>query len=354
MKRFAFIILSICLAFVLALSGCSCTGDTLLEFNNADIKNIKKEVLIYDVSFEKNYKVYNRESTVNESLLPDYQNGKLVMEYSSEGKQLPDDSITTNIDYDDNTSLYYYVKTTLTLDVSVQGTTYNDKIVSEVYFHSAEWAYAPVYSKTTVKNTFIAMDQERIQAVQSIYQYTTTYRKDNYLLTKKVYNPSQNEDINLIDVEQFDQSKLIAIQGNSSLIEYTARHAIDNVQLLFALRNIKISKNSSATLPVSTYMYNEPQSLVIINASQAPIPTAVTYNGVNKNVEIPVNNLEISLTGTTNGGPTKYVSIQNKEADGILNNALPVEYAEPVFENASFQMIGALVYKLSDVEIIYK
>lgn len=352
MKRFAFIILSICLLSIFTLGGCSCTGDTLLEFNNADIKNIKKEVLTYDVSFEKTYKVYNRASTVNESLLPDYQNGQLVMEYSSEGKELPA-NVETNINYDD-TTLFHYVKTTLTLDVSVQGTTYNDKIVSEVYFHSAEWAYSPVYSKTTVKNTFIAMDQERIQAVQSIYQYTTTYRKDNYLLTKKVYNPSQNEDINLIDVEQFDQSKLIAIQGNGSSNEYTARHAIDNVQLLFALRNINISKGSSASLPVCTYMYNEPQSLIIINESQPSINSKIKYNGVDKDVEIPVNSLEISLTGTTNGGPTKYVSIQNKEADGILNNALPVEYAEPVFESASFQMIGALVYKLSDVETIYK
>ena len=32
MKRFAFIILSICLLSIFTLGGCSCTGDTLLEF----------------------------------------------------------------------------------------------------------------------------------------------------------------------------------------------------------------------------------------------------------------------------------------------------------------------------------
>ena len=52
MKRFIFLILAVCLSVLFTLSGCSCTGDTILEFNSSNIKDIKKDsnitVKLYD------------------------------------------------------------------------------------------------------------------------------------------------------------------------------------------------------------------------------------------------------------------------------------------------------------------
>ena len=72
MKRFIFLILAVCLSVLFTLSGCSCTGDTILEFNSSNIKDIKKETLTYSVSLDKNYKEIKRSSEISDNILPNY------------------------------------------------------------------------------------------------------------------------------------------------------------------------------------------------------------------------------------------------------------------------------------------
>ncbi len=353
MKKILFLIMSVFLAFTFALSGCSCEADVYLEFENALTTNIKTETLVYDVEYQDNYKGIACAKPVNKDLIPQY-NGTLTIEYNGSGKPLPS-GVPQHVKFDGITT-FNYIKSVLSLDVVIDGKTYNDKIISEVYFFDAEWAFAPVYSKTTVKNTFIAMSLSKIGIDQKIYEYTTIYKNDKFTLTKKYYKSNENEDVNGVDIENLDQTKMKALTGNGSSNEYEKRKAIDNVQLLFIARNLNLKKGKSETIPTITYMYEEAKDILIKNHSESSTALGeLNYNGTIKtDVNIPVKNMLLAIDGAEHVGSTKYVSLQKDVVGDIENYALPIEYAESIIENHSFNTIGALVYKLKSVNITTK
>ena len=356
MKKFLTIILSFCLIFVLAMSGCSCAPESLLEFNDSLTENIKTEKLVYDVSFERIYKDIQRSKDLNESLMPVYTNGTFTIEYDGAGKSLPA-GVQTNINFD-NISAYKYVKSVLEINVEVSGKTFNDKIISEVYFYPSEWAFAPVYSTTTIKNTYIALNSSKVDYSHNIYKYSTTYSTDKYVLTKQYYDTAEltDEQVNAIDITNMEQAKLKAMSGNGNAHEYSLRRTIDNVQLIFAIRNLSLSKDASTNLLATTFMYDEPKELIIANNSETIITlTQLNYNDtVQNNLDMPVKNIQFGLSGTNYIGANKYISIQKSEVGVVKNNALPIEYAESVIENSSYSTLGALVYKLKEVSIVNK
>ena len=358
MKKFLFLILSICLAFTFALSGCSCEPDAFLEFDKSKTHNILSETLVYNVNYEENYKGITIAQAVNKSLLPSYD-GTLTLNFET-GKPLPLD-ITQHVKFDD-IETFNYIKSVLDLTVVVDGKTYNDKLISEVYFYDAEWALAPVYSKTVVKTTYIAMDSTKIEADQNIYEYSTVYKNGKFTQTKKQYKKDANEDINGINIENSNEytAKLKSLTGDGNSHDYKLRHAIDNIQLIYAIRNLNIKKDDSTTLPTITYMYNKPMNLLVKNDSESSFTfNSLTYNGIvydqtTSKVEMPTKNLSISLSGTTHTGSKKYLTLQKDAVSGIANYALPVEYAECLFENASLNTLGALVYTLKTATITTK
>ena len=140
MKRFIFLILSVCLCLTITLSGCSCTGDTILEFNSTNVKTIQSERLTYSVSLEQNYKDIKRSSDFNKNLLPQYNNGLYVTEYQT-GVSSP----VNHINLSQSESVINLITTSLTIDVvDTKGTvetdddvTYKDQILSEVYFYDS-------------------------------------------------------------------------------------------------------------------------------------------------------------------------------------------------------------------------
>ena len=370
MKRFIFLILSVCLCLTITLSGCSCTGDTILEFNSTNVKTIQSERLTYSVSLEQNYKDIKRSSDFNKNLLPQYNNGLYVTEYQT-GVSSP----VNHINLSQSESVINLITTSLTIDVvDTKGTvetdddvTYKDQILSEVYFYDSSWSYAPIYSKTTVKNTFLANDETRIEFSHKIYQYTTTYKKSSFTTVKKYYAEADGEDITgTMDLNNLDQTKLKTIKGNGSggTAEYEFRSIVDNVQLLFAIRNLSVSKGSSSILPTVTYMYSNPSSLQISNSSHSTynVETALNYARpsytniyAEDTLSIPVKNMRIMLTNTDYSGLPKYVTVQNDSADNtnVKNNNLIVEYAEAVISNSSYHCLGALVYRLNGVNLTY-
>ena len=368
MKKFLVLILSLALCIMFSLSGCSCVGESILEFNSTQVKDIKTETLSYGVTFEKNYKEIKRASNVNPDILPDYNNGVYITQYET-NVSFPDE-YTGNLSPIGN--VVNRIIASLTVDVvDKKGTddtsddkTYKDQIVSEVYFYDSSLSYAPIFSKTTVKNTYIANDETRIQFDHMIYQYTTTYNKDNYVLTKKYYSESEGEDITgQIDFDKLDSSKLISIRGNGRAYEYGFRQVLDNNQLFFATRNIDVSKGNSMILPVVSYMYTNPSKLQFTNSANSifNVEQSLTYTRPNYSkvyaenaLTLPVKNIRITLSDTDYIGMPKYLSVQNGSADeeNILNNGLVVEYAEALI-TANYNCLGALVYKLNNVSITY-
>ncbi len=359
MKKLIFSVFTFSLALLFALSGCSCTATPPLTFNDAYLGeesvsgNYYSETLEYSVESESSYQTITNSAGVDQSKVPKYK-GTYVVYFSNANNSLPD--INTNINYDEND--YQYIKSVLSLSFTVNGITYNDQIVSEVYFYSNEYSLAPVYSKTTMKYTYLVIGIEQ-KLSQVIYQYSTVYNKANFKTTKAYYAPSENEDINNIDVTNtninnasdpsyFDTAKLKPFLNGTSTYEYTVRTAIDNNQLMFAIRN---SNLGSVTLPTISYSYDKPIEIVAQNKNNANITIdELEYNGQTKeNVNMPIKNVEFYINSTTNRGSSKYMSIQKEAVDGINNNALIVEYAEPLLSGLS--TIGALVYKLNKVTI---
>ncbi len=351
MKKLLYTILCLILTLFFALFGCSCAIAQPLTFNKnylGDANGHYSEILEYTVENQSSYQSITNSTDVDDANIPKFS-GTYVVEFSD---YLPTE-IDTDIDYE---QYYHYIKSTLSLNISfADGTELNDKIISEVYFHSKDWSLAPVYSKTTMKNTYLSLSSET-KYQQMIYQYSALYNKENYTLTKTYYNPAENEDINLIDITDtdpnspsyFNTEKLVALSGNGNSHEYKTRTIIDNAQLLFAIRN---SNLDGSTLPTVSFTYEKPIDMVAKNRNEVNYTLEnFTYNGEDKSsTNITVNNIEFYINSTNNRGSSKYMSIQKEEANGIKNNALIVEYAEPLLSGLS--NIGALVYKLNKVTI---
>ncbi len=372
MKRFIFLILSVCLCLMFCLSGCSCAGNAVLEFNSTQVKSIRRETLKYSVTLEKNYKDIKRSSSLNENLLPLYENGEYEAVYET-GVALPN-GIENNINLSPSESVISVIRTTLNIDVvdtnrtddAGDDKTYKDQIISEVYFYDSAWSYAPIYSKTIVKNTYLANDETNIEFAHKTYRYETIYKKSSYVMNKTHYQPDDGEDITNKDVSELIEDNFVPMVGNNKSYEYGFREVIDNVQLMFVTRNLDISKGGNITIPVVNYMYSKPTLLQIKNSSHSTLNieknlfityTNPTFRGEypENTLSMPVKNISITLSDTDYIGMPKYVVVQNGSADTekIKNNGLIAEYAEAVTANASYNCFGALVYRLKDVNITY-
>ena len=371
MRRFLILILSISLCIMFTLSGCSCAGDFILEFNSTQVKNIKEETLTYSVNFKDSYKEIERSSNVIADILPEYQNGLYVAKYQT-NVGFPSDC-ASNLSQPE--SVINRIETKLTIDVvdTKNNKTYKDQIYTEVYFYDSSLSYAPIYSKTLIKNTYIASNETSIELIPMIYEYSVTYNKSNYVMSKKTYKPYEdknqpenNEDISgQMDLNALDQSKLISMADDGKSYEYEFRHILDNAQLIFANRSLNLAKNQSTLIPVVSYMYSNPTKLEVLNTADSTfnIESSLNYTTptVNKdydeNLSMPAKNIRISLYNTSYTGLPKYITVQSDSADNgtISNNGLVLEYAEAVLGTyyTTYNCLGALVYTLNNVSITY-
>ncbi len=356
MKKLLFAVLSLSLALIFALSGCSCATTQPLSFNKAYLGDVPSgsyyERLEYSVGYERTYQSITDSIGIDQNKMKDCNfNGTYVVEFSDSHNALPD-GIETNLTYEPD---YFCIKTTLNLYFTVNGKTYHDQMVGEVYFFSRDWSLAPVYSVNTSKYTYFYLDSDE-PLPQVIYQTSTLYKKGKYTLTKMRYAPQENEDINNLDLTEtdvnspnyFDLTKLSAFTGNGKSYEYELKRVVDNAQLMFAIRN---SDSNTANLPTISFSYDKPIDISAKKKNQANYTfNTLTYNGDNKdNTNMLVNNVEFYINTTNNRGSSKYLSIQCEEVNGIKNNALIVEYAEPLV--SSISTIGALVYKLTNATV---
>ncbi len=362
MKKLLFIVLSLILTFLFALSGCSCEVSQPLSFNKAYLVDISNgdhhytETLSYAVTYKPVYQNISNASDLDDDKIVECGfNGNYDVYFSNKLNELPE-GITTNINFKEEQDLHY-IKSTLNLSFTVNGKTYNDQIISEVYFYSRDFSLAPVYSITTMKYTYFFLNIED-ELTQVIYQYSNTYNKSKYRSTKMCYQAETDEDINDIDLTMtaetykgslgyFDLTKLKPISGNGKSHEYELKRVIDNNQLMFAIRN----SNLSATIPTISFTYDDAVEITANNRNTVDYEIkGLTYNGqAIPDTTMKVKNVEFGINATNNRGSSKYMYIQKEAVNGINNNALIVEYAEPLL--SGFANVGALVYKLTNATV---
>lgn len=367
MRRLIITLCTLIMTLSIALSGCSCSNTSPLSFNTdfagggantTDLPASYKEVSTYTVSYNPSYNASLKlDDSLEGKIELDY-NGTFVTEFQGDIVTLPD-SVSTDLNYEGD---IHYMKTMLDLNVKVNGKEYHDQIFSEVYFYSASQAFQPIYSNVVQKNTYISVSAEDslINSMQNIYNYQIRYNKENFVCTSKYYKAESEDheiaqaEIAAVDIYSIDQTKLATLKEDVTT-EYTSKQAIDNVELLFAIRNVTIKAEANYTLPTVSPSYTEPKSLTINNASESTVSIpSIKYNGTTyENVTVPVKNLTFVIGGTKNVGTPQNVTVQKAQSETFPHfNALLIEYAESLSEIGSFSPLGALVYKLNSVEVI--
>ena len=359
MRRIFIVFCALVMTIAVALSGCSCNTTSPLSFNTnfygeganaTDLPQTYKEVCTYDVSYNANYNsALKMDSSLVDKVNVNYS-GTYVTEFQGDTLKVPD-SIVTDLHYEGD---IHYFTTKLELDVTVNDKVYHDQIFSEVYFYSAGQAFQPIYSKVIQKNTFIGVSIEpfSVNAQQQIYQYETTYNKNEFVTLNQSYNANSDE-VASIDIYSLDKSKFVLMKDTITS-EYVSKQAIDNASLLFAIRNITLKEEASYTLPTTSPSYSEPKSLTVKNVSESTYNLlAISYNGqALENVNLPVKNLTFVIGGTKNVGTQQNVVVQKAKSETFpYFNSLLIEYAESLSEITSFSHLGALVYKLNAVAI---
>ncbi len=354
MKRFFKTALTVTLATTLLLtaSGCDgcdgCNSTPPIAFNNyfigADANEPSfgySETLTYTVTDKADYNTILKKATSLKDDIAKYSfNGTYTMTLNVLGSLPNTDSagnqISTDIDWSGKN--VYHLKSQLLLDATYKvngefaqgfvdskdtnipdGKTYEDSILSEVYFLAAGQSFAPIWSTTKVKNSILTVgDKANVNLKE--YEVQTAYNNGSYKTTIK-----NGEEV------------------SSSNSEYKFKRAIDSNQLLFAIRNLDIGTNASKTISTVSSTYSQPQGLVIAN--NAENTKTVNVNG--QTVEVPVKNLTVKRSDKFNTGIPQYILLQKEAKDDLLNKSLIIEYAAPLTTYGTFLNMGALVYTLS-------
>ena len=351
MKKLILTIISSIMVACMLLTGCG--GRMDLSFSNNFVggggssvnPNIGyTETLTYAVNFNK---AYDSNLSMNKEF-----NG--VLDYNAQGEytttlkvitygELPESAKTTDIVSSNSGYEIYRLTSKLTLSINVNGQSFNDTIDTDVYFLSNTHSFAPIYSTTSMLNTYVAANFEsntlKIEKSQSAYQYQTIYSLAKYTITKT----------QLEVVDGVVTSTEIAKQVNE--YNYKSKTVIDNNQLLFALRNFKTEDNSTSYLPAVAPAYGNSTDLAITTKSQTTRPITLLMNGVSKDYEVPIKTLSFSVASNTNSGLPQYLSIQKVDVENLSYLALPLEYVEPIASLGNHMIIGTLVYQLTSVDI---
>lgn len=347
MKRFILYVVSLTLAVIMAAFASGCQTATSLAFQNyflgagvtGDAPRDTFERLEFNVSFEKESAVYpefNQSQSLKESqnIQYDFTDGKYAMTFSI-ASNTEEIKQKTNIEIDtQNTPIYklqsiFNIKAFYKVDGNYPenlgtdkngGKEFDDEIISEVYFLPAGSSFAPIYSKVIQKQTTLYLGQ-KADVYRTEYVFETIYNKGSYkTVTKSI-------------------DGIISTKSSN----YSYRGAIDNTQLLFAIRNLEIQKDGATAIPTVSPAYNSPQSLTIRCEDELTINS--NYNQEDK--QISVKKYAIFKSNKLNTGIPQYALVQKSEQN---NKSLLMEYASALVPyGSSFLMMGALVYRLASV-----
>ena len=241
--------------------------------------------------------------------------------------------------------------------------TFKDQLYSEVYFYPSGHSFAPIYSKTVLKNTYLSFSSNKVEAVQNIFQYETVYGYGSYTQTKKQYQKGADEDLTTVNVFTDDISaKLKSIANGKNTYEYTNKRVIDNNQLIFAIRNIGLSSGNSYTMPTVSPAYGEAKDLSIKNNNDMTpdligglkVNNTLLKDPESNDLKVAAKNISFVIGGTDYVGTAQYVVLQKNTTNDNLNHesALPLKYYETLVDYNSLATIGALEYTISSVSVI--
>lgn len=328
------------------LSGCSCSGDSTLSFNSI---KATAETLSYNVRYVEDY---NESTKKNAELDKYFTFFYSVGNYTTELKEAnKSDEEIKNSDIlsikdakgDPLVTTVYSLTTDFEIDlkVTINGTEYplTEKITTKAYIASHGASLAPLYAQEDATYSVISVgtDKTEIAIVKSVSE--TFYNKDEYRTERKVKYFNIDETVDSGDVE-----------AQETTTKYTFRSAIDNAELLFAIRGLKIEEKASETINAVSSGYESPQPLKITNTAAAEKQFTLNYNGESFTETIKYASMSFALDKTNASGASQYASVQTEGAENIKNTCLLLEYVKPLIAyGGAFMSMGALVFTLNSV-----
>ncbi len=341
MKKFL-TILALVVIFVFSATGCSCSGETILSFNNSffsselDVEPSVNytETTVYSVDYADNYQGnFTKNLSFGKNVFDfEYSEGTYTSTLTSilkEASSLGSD-ISAKATYKLTSNFSIKVKYSIKGGEWVEKT---DTIESEVYFCSRGESYAPIYSSVKSVNTLFNEGDNDVTVNVLTVENNVKYNKDYFVMNKKV----------TID----DKTPTVT----KETVDYEYKTMIDNAQFLFAVRNIDVDKESSFKLPVLQFSYNQPITLKIYNESITNKNVSIEKNGVNCEGALSVNNYRFNVDSSDTAGMYQYLSVQNGSIENLSDTSLVCSYAQPLITANTMSYLGSLIYTLKTVTI---
>lgn len=330
--------------------GCSCTGNATLSFSPMNHDN---ETLEYTVKYSDDYNDATKKDASIDSLFAfEYSEGKYLSEVK---KAATSDEAIKNSDIlaikdsngDTLVDTVYLMTTEFTVDLKlvIGETEYNhtERITTTSYFAGTGKSLAPLYAKEDAEYTIISTGVESVQAyiVKSVSE--TYYDKAEYrtVKTAKTFNADEPAENITLDGATAEETK-----G-----EYAFRSAIDNAELLYAIRVSKAEENSPDSLSVISPAYNEPMPISVSATAASEKTLNINYNGEDVSATFQYKPLSFALNRTNAKGTSQYASVQISDAGTVKNHALLIEYVKPLTTYGNYLKMGALVFTLSSATI---
>lgn len=342
------------IAFVIAtlvvgaaiLSGCSCSGDGILSFTSI---NTTAETLTYNVRYVDDYGSIKKSAELDKYFTFFYSVGTYTTKLEEANKsdeEIKNSDILNIKDAkgDPLVTTVYSLTTDFEIDLTVtvngqEPYIHTEKITTKAYIASHGASLAPLYAKEEAEYAVISVGSEKtdIKIVKSVSE--TFYNKDEYRTVKTYKDFNTDETVNLDGVE-----------AQETTTKYTFRSAIDNAELLFAIRGLKIEEKASETVNAIWSAYNSPQTLKITNTAVTEKQFTLNYNGENRTETIKYASLIFALNNTNASGASQYASVQTEAAGNVKNTCLLLEYIKPLITyGGTFMSMGALVFTLESV-----
>lgn len=349
-KRLFFLLTAIIVTLSALFSGCSCSGDDTLTFSNI-LKDFTTETLSYKVEYVSDY----NESTAKTPSLDNYftfeysigtfnseykkasksdekiKNSDILEIKNANGEALVDEvySLTTDFEID--------------LKVTLAGNeyTHKEKITTETYIAPSGVSFAPLYAKEDAEYFIITINSAKaeISVLKSVSE--TFYNKNEYRTIKTTKSFKPDETVSMDGAETTETTT-----------KYSFRSAIDNAELLFAVRGLKTEEKSSEKIKAVSSGFNSPQPLKISNLSSAEKTLELNYNGSTVTENIKYSSLSFSIDNTRTSGAPQYLSVQTEAAGNVKNTCLLLEYVKPlVVYGDAFTSMGALKFTLNGVTV---
>ncbi|MEG9430374.1 MAG: hypothetical protein VZQ61_05585 [Christensenellaceae bacterium] len=346
-KRPIAFFIAVLAAFSAILSGCSCSGDSTLSFNSI---NATAETLSYTVKQVDDYGSIKKSAELDKYFTFEYSVGTYTTtleETSKSDEEIKNSDILEIKDAKGDALIANVYKLTtdfeIDLTVTINGQEpylHKEKITTKTYIASHGASLAPLYAKEDAEYTIISVgsDKAEIAIVKSVSE--TFYNKDEYRTVKTYKDFKTDETVNLDGVE-----------AQETTTKYTFRSAIDNAELLFAIRGLKIEEKASETIQAVSSGYEAPQPIKITNTALAEKQfTLKNYNGAENVTEtIKYSSLSFALDKTNASGTPQYASVQTEEKGNIKNTCLLLEYVKPLITYGTFMSMGALEFTLNSV-----